>query len=389
MIPGMMGILGISCCLSLASCEKKLDLAHKYDNTESSRPLEIVEPEEDPDNLEYTDKGLYKISEGVPCNIPSSAPRADYLLDGKISVFKKKGAAKFTTVWSADYSMWQDGCDTPWMEENVGGLKKDMTFIGKGKSPVQDGFTDGGMWTIGTHQLSEDKYVAFFHAESHYNGVASQYKSIGVAYSEDGGKTWDKGTKIISGPDPKPAVGEGNGKSYGLGDGCVVWNESRKQWICYYSGFCEDPHDFVISMAASSDPEGKPGTWKKWDGSDFTLEACNQDTGLGAKNYCIAELKGFRGGNPSVMWNRKLDKWMMVYHTWGRGIVFSTSTDGIVWSTPEVIVSYLDAPGGAMYPNFISEEGDLTSEDEFRIYYSADMDSAGKRDLVYRKVKIN
>ena len=375
--------------MAMVSCSRDLDLAHRYDNTESSKPfIEDQTGDETPDDdIPLTEVGGVLISDRVDVTVPSNIPRAGYMLDGKITVGKFGGSDKFTTFWSADYSMMQTDCATPWLEDNIAGLKKDMTVIGKGVTPVIDGFTDGGMWLIGVHELESGKLVGFFHAESHYKGVASQYKSIGVAYSNDGGKTWDKGTKIISGPDPKPAVGEGNGKSYGLGDGCVVWNEARKQWICYYSGFCPDPHDFVLTMAASSDPEGRPGTWKKWDGTDFTTEACNQSTGLGAINVKIAGLT-FRGGNPTVAWNTEIEKWVMVYHTWGRNIVMSFSEDGIEWEEPTTIIGYVQEPGGSMYPNIISAEGDLTCGKQFRVYYSADMDSAGKRDLVYRVIRL-
>ena len=378
--------------LALSSCSRELDLAHKYDNTESSKPFtedtQVPEGPEGPDtDMQFTEVGGILLSDRVKVKVPSGIPRYGYMLDGKITVGKFGGSNDFTTFWSADYSMMQTGCKTPWLEDNIGGLKKNMSVIGKGVTPVIDGFTDGGMWFIGVHELPSGKLAGFFHAESHYPGVNSQYKSIGVSYSTDGGKTWDKGTKIISGPDPKPAVGEGNGKSYGLGDGCVVWNEARKQWICYYSGFCPDPHDFVISMAASSDPEGKPGTWKKWDGNDFTGVGCDQTTGLGDINYKVAGLT-FRGGNPSVAWNTELEKWIMVYHTWGRNIVMSYSKDGIEWEDPVTIIGFVQEQGGSMYPNIISESGDLTCGKEFRVYYSADMDAYGNRDLIYRVIRL-
>ena len=87
----------------------------------------------------------------------------------------------------------------------------------------------------------------------------------------------------------------------------------------------------MITMAESKDPEGKAGTWKKWDGSDFTVEGCNQETGLGGINTSIAGLRQYHGGNPSVMYNTWLGKWIMVYHCWQRYIVISYSDDGIVW----------------------------------------------------------
>ena len=41
-----------------------------------------------------------------------------------------------------------------------------------------------------------------------------------------------------------------------------------------------------------------------------------------------------------------------------------------------------------MYPNIISESGDLTCGKEFRVYYSADMDAYGNRDLIYRVIRL-
>lgn len=368
----------------LISCERTLDLAHKYDNTESSQEKET--PAEPTDDLKYTEKGIFLVSEPVKVVVPNSVPHGQFMLDGKISVIKNKDS--YTTIYSSAFSMWQDGCSTPWLEDNIAKLTDSNKFIGKGITSPINGFTDGGMWTIGVHSLAGSKIAAFFHAESHFPSGDCQYKSIGLAYSSDGGKTFDKGTKIISGPEPKPAVGEGGGKSYGLGDGCVVWNEEKKMWICYYSAYCEDPADFVITMAASTDPEGKPGTWKKWDGSNFTLEACDQNTGLGAKDIKIANLDTYHGGNPSVMYNTVLKAWVMSYHSWQRRLVISTSPDGISWEKPSIIVGIEDEKDGAMYPNFISLEGDLKSGKNFRLYYSANMKSGGSREIYYRKIKL-
>ncbi|MGM9734824.1 MAG: hypothetical protein ACI3ZL_00250 [Candidatus Cryptobacteroides sp.] len=375
----------LACLGCLVSCSRELDLAHRYDNTESSKPFEGEEPSED---VGYIDMGQYLISERIDVPVPEKTPRAHYIPDGKISVTRFSFDSSWRIIWSGDTSYMQEGCSSPYLEDNISSLAGSMGFIGKGVSTSQDGFTDGGMWTIGMHELPDRTLAAFFHAESHYKGVASQYKSIGVAYSSDRGLSWDKGTKIISGPDPKPEVGEGGGKSYGLGDGCVVWNGKLGQWICYYSGYCANPGDFLISMAASSDANALPGTWKKWDGTGFNSQACDSESGLGAPDIRIEGLKNFRGGNPSVSWNTHIRKWMMTYHTWGKEIVMSVSDDGISWSEPFTIIGSELEKGGAMYPNLISTEGDLESGSEFRIYYSADMDnSTGKRSLAYRIVK--
>lgn len=87
---------------------------------------------------------------------------------------------------------------------------------------------DGGAWFIGVHKLMDGRLAGFFHAESHWPGVSAAYKSIGVTYSSDNGLTWETGRRILSGTDPKPENPAGQGESYGLGDGCVVWNARAK-----------------------------------------------------------------------------------------------------------------------------------------------------------------
>lgn len=176
--------------LALSSCSRELDLAHRYDNTESGKPFfdEVMEGEEHT----FTEVGGVLLSDRVKVNVPAGIPRYGYMLDGKISVGKFGGSDDFTIFWSGDYSLMQTGCKTPWLEDHISSLNMSMAVIGKGVTSAINGFTDGGIWLIGVHELPSGKLVGYFHAESHYPGVASQYKSIGVAYSSDGGKTWDK-----------------------------------------------------------------------------------------------------------------------------------------------------------------------------------------------------
>ncbi len=360
-----------------SACDRELDLAHAYDNSSSSKPYEF---DEEFDFDDYTDFGSFVVGDRVICQQNPDIPRYMLWLDGKISV-SKDDSGRFTTYWSADNSLRQTS-SSPWLEENVNALTADMQVFGKDLDPVE-GFYDGGAWFIGVHKLADGRLAGFFHAESHWPGISAAYKSIGVTYSEDNGLTWEKGRRILSGTDPKPENPAGQGESYGLGDGCVVWNEGLKAWICYYSGYCNDPGNFMITMACSEDPAGEAGTWKKWDGQGFSAEGCNQQTQLGGENTKIANLDAYAGGNPSVMWNHYLNKWVMVFHSWGRFICLSTSPDGIAWETPTLLDLGDDS---AMYPNLISEEGDLTGGQAVRLYYAADMNELGQRSLAWRKV---
>ena len=371
----------------LYACDRTWDLSDAYDNTESSKPFipdeeePVDDPTVDPDDGfiqgSLTGGIAYKLGPRQDIEQPSSMPLKGYWTDGKITALKQPNG-KYILFW-AEATSYRQEADTPWLEDNVKTLSGSDAVFGKSISK-QTGFNDGGSWFIGVHSLGGDRMVGFFHAESHWNGGNGEaYKSIGVTYSDDLGKTWEKGTKILGSDETKPETP----RFCGLGDGCVVWNEARKSWICYYSGYCLSVWDYVMSMAESTDDEARPGTWKKWDGSSFTGDGFDPETGIGSQNVSIDNLVHRRGANPSVMYNSYINKWIMVYHGWESYIVMSTSDDGIVWAEPTLLISRTMEPGGVMYPNMISLEGDTSGGQSFRIYYAADMVN-GIRILSYR-----
>ena len=139
-------------------------------------------------------------------------------------------------------------------------------------------------------------------------------------------------------------------------------------------------------MAASSDRTGASGTWKKWDGKDFTIPAYDSSTGLGGENIPVENLEKVPGANPSVMWNTFLEKYVMVYASWEKQIYMSFSDDGIVWSSPELITGSPETP--ACYPNLISGNGDLTGGETVQMYWSHNQNaSTGIRDIAYAKIR--
>lgn len=379
----------VSSSLLLCACDRAWDLSDAYDNTESSKPFIPNQEEEESDTTstevpeeEFIQGSLtggiaYKLGARHDVVQPPTMPLSGYWLDGKMTTLKQPDGT-FILFWSEATSYRQEA-STPWLEDNVGTLTSSDAVFGRSINK-QAGFNDGGSWFIGVHSLGGNRMVGFFHAESHWKGGNGEaYKSIGVTYSDDLGKTWEAGEKILSSDEAKPETP----KFSGLGDGCVVWNDVRKSWICYYSGYCLSVWDYVITMAESTDPEGKPGTWKKWDGSSFTGVGCDPETGVGSVNVSIDKLVHRRGANPSVMFNSHIGKWVITYHCWENYIVMSTSDDGINWEEPIPLITKTMEPGGVMYPNMISSEGDTSGGKSFRIYYAADMVN-GVRDIAYR-----
>jgi len=371
--------------LFTVSCTNKpLDLAHRYENTESQKLYEYRL-----DTMKFIEYDTFEMTDRIGIYKPTNVPKYKYWLDAKTTVIKFSWDTEFTTFWSSSTTYMQKGCKNPWLEENIQLITSSMGCYGKAfQDHVVENFTDGGTWFIGTHELPGEKIVAFFSAESNWEGVSSSaYKSIGVTYSSDHGKTWDAPTMILSGPEPRPSLGEAK-KTYGIGDGCVVWNSDRNAWMCYYSGKCEDTEKYMICMAESKDTEGAAGTWKKWNGKDFTGEGCNARTGRGANDYCISGFKSYPGASPSVMWNSDKKVWMMVYHSSTNEIVYGESSDGINWKNVQVMVDSIMEPDGCMYPNLMCENGDTEGSNQFRLYYSYGIKSSGERSLGVRLIKL-
>ncbi len=303
-----------------------------------------------------------------------------YWPDGKLIPVKKGD------VWQL---FWCESTDamtvasTPYPEDHIPGLVSGSEVWGKGFAEgVTDGFNDGGSWFIAIYPLdTSGNYVGFFHAESHWDDSGTAHKSIGVVYSGDYGQTWHGHEPVITDKSPKPETPAWTG----LGDGCVIWDEASSMYICYYQGRISSGAN-AICMAASTDRNGRSGTWLKWDGSGFTIPAYDKSTGLGGENIPVAGLLSVPGANPSVMWNTFLGKWVMVYASWGKQVYMSFSDDALTWSTPELITGSKDAP--ACYPNLISGDGDLEGGETVTMYWSHNQDGlTGIREMAYAKIR--
>lgn len=307
---------------------------------------------------------------------PAGVYFSGYWPDGKLNLVKKDD------IWQL---FWGEAVDilteneSVWPEDHYSSVKEVNAVFGKGKSSIEN-FNENGSWFIGVFPLDEKgNYVGFFHGESHWDNDGTAHKSIGVTYSSDYGKTWKDTAPIILAPEPKGEKGW-----TGLGDACVIWDHFNERWLCYYQARTGLFGINRLCLAASYDPQGKPGTWKKWDGNSFSGYGCDSSL-KGSKDYALANLKSVPGCNPSVMWNEYLNKWVMVYGSWGKEIYISFSDDGINWSSPEKILGSSSNP--VWYPNLISEEGDKTGGKTVRMYYSYQQSpETGRRKMAYNEI---
>lgn len=291
--------------------------------------------------------------------------------DGKFCVVKKD--SDFQMFWG-EADSFRTTAKSTLVEDHINQVTDENLVFGIDSSePKIPNINENGSWFIGVFPLDDKgRYVGFFHGESHWSLYGKAHKSIGVAYSDDYGKTWHDSAPIIV-DEPKPATEQWSG----LGDGCVVRDEKNGRWVCYFQA--KSWWTNSICMAVSYDPEGKSGTWKKWDGSDFTIDAYDEKTGRGGNNVHLKNLDKKPGANPSVMWNTYLNKWVMAYGTWEHRICISQSEDGIHWSSPQQILGSDEHP--AWYPNLISEEGDTIGGQTVNLYFSYDQGSDGKRKI--------
>lgn len=304
--------------------------------------------------------------------IPSGMYFKGYWPDGKLCVVKKD--TDFIMFWGEANSV-RTEASTAFPEDHINKVISSNVVFGKDKAGNKiTGVNENGSWFIGVFPLDDSgNYVGFFHGESHWSSDGMAHKSICVAYSEDYGVTWKNAAPIIT-DTKKPETPSWSG----LGDGCVIRDKVNGRWICYYQGKVSSGSN-ALCMAVSYDANGASGTWKKWDGSDFTVNAYDSQTGNGGKNIAIKNLKKVPGCNPSVMWNSYLNMWIMTYASWGKQIYISQSSDAINWSTPVAILGTSGSP--AWYPNMISEEGDAEGGKEVQLYFSHNQGADGKRNI--------
>ncbi|MDF1548700.1 MAG: T9SS type A sorting domain-containing protein [Bacteroidales bacterium] len=293
-----------------------------------------------------------QLSEPENVNNPVNYPHFAYYPDGHISVIPDD--LEYIMFW-AEFESHRSIGKSQFVEDQI---TLDPTNAVFGSRCNYNTYDNGGSWLMSVFREQGDELIGFFHAEDHWyphtsNDIA--WKSLGVTYSTDEGKTWSTGSQIITSPTAKPATPTWGGS----GDCCVVWDHINNRWMCYYQ-------ENWILMAISTDPKGAPGTWKKYYNGAFT------EDGLGGQHTKLPGLSSASGGNPSVHWNTYLDKWVMVWHGWSPPVIYiSASADGVNWETPQAIILRTIDPtnGKVWYPTIIGET-DTEAGQIAKIYFA-------------------
>jgi len=238
-----------------------------------------------------------------------------------------------------------------------------------------DDFDNGGSWLYSVFRREDRRMLGFYHAEDHKFPLDPDskwiaYKSIARCTSEDLGLTWSNRAQILTAHQPKPQKADWSG----LGDHCTVWDEKKRRFVCFFQ------EGAILCMAMSEDPDGKPGSWKKWFEGGFT------EPGLGGRATPIPALAKHRGGNPSVQWNTFLNTWIIVWHRWEGDIWISTSDDLVAWAPPKLLLSKPSETSRVWYPTLLGETDQVGGESVKLLYAEFPDSKAARRHFLAREL---
>lgn len=213
--------------------------------------------------------------------------------------------------------------------------------------------------------------------------LKSTWKSIAVTYSNDNGITWERSSPILTSYDTQAEkINDTTSKYGGMGDMCVIWNNSTKQWIMYYN-------EKGMGMAMSDDIYAAPNTWYKIDPYNTT----NRSPGLAGKSYPVdvfSTPSTIKGANPSISYSQYSHQYFIIWHSWTGALYYSTSFDLFQWNNATMLIDTSNnITAKFTYPTFISNTSDyMTDKDGYgRVYYAQLNPQTGFRKWLYVDVR--
>lgn len=173
------------------------------------------------------------------------------------------------------------------------------------------------------------RLVMIYHGENHvFDGVRrddAYHADIGIARSVDGGRSWRRGGRIVSGMVPHRA-GPPPRSALGAGMPSVVVSGGW-YWLFYVDWNTTLP-DAVHLARAPVSGGGAPGTWRKWYRGGFG------EPGIGGRSTPVVlppAATSIYAGIPDVSWNTALGRWLMVFES-NDAFWVAVSSDLVTWS---------------------------------------------------------
>jgi len=231
----------------------------------------------------------------------------------------------------------------------------DAVPMGVVLAPGKPGDFDDGYAGIGSTFKSRDGLVAFYHAEEHFGEAhnpklracnpTTNYWSIGLAVSKDGGRSFRKRGQVITSSSPR---GTDPQTIQGVGDGYVCQDLTGDFLYLYYSdntGVKDRSHTICIARCPVGDI-AKPAAWKKLFNGEFT------EPGLGGQDDAVVLPPVVPGavGQAQVTYLKGMKKYFMLCVVVGAvealvpqpaqtsGIYYAESDDGLRWNKPRPLL---------------------------------------------------
>jgi hypothetical protein len=216
--------------------------------------------------------------------------------------------------------------------------------------------------------------IGIYHTEVRINPDASdtQATEIAVAYSQDGGRTWNKKGVILTGMNELP-IGQ---HVSGAGQPCAII--VGDYIYVYYVDWNNETHTAIHLARSALSDNGMPGTWKKRTAAGFTTE------GIGGKSDPViapsrTESLASYTALPSISYNTHLKRYLAVFEK-RTGFFTATSRDGIEWTNMKEFFAFpkdttLQKENGDIwysYPTYLSDStlSDTITGKTGYLYYS-------------------
>ena len=234
-----------------------------------------------------------------------------------------------------------------------------------------------------TYDLGHSRRLMFVHAERYPTGdVKVFYGTIGLALSDDDGRTWKFLGEIFRPDLPYEEFRRcRDAVNASFGQFVIARTEGRRYFYSYsidHTDSCVTDYAVFrapVGQVVRAAKQGRVSTWHKFDAGEFTQPA------LGGSFTDI--LPGAQTGDFAVTYNAYVDRFLFVYpHQYPRQPYYewrvAESADGVRWGPPAPLG---DATYGERYaPSLIGTANKpQTTGRRFWIYYTASLSSGWDR----------
>jgi len=253
-------------------------------------------------------------------------------------------------------------------------------------------------WMAHHYEIDPKEWLAVFHYEDEHEDMRLARFRLGVAYSGDGGKSYDHLGFAIStwAPDPtegsvkRPGGGHVNISSAGI--------RADDDYIYYYfldsirQSALQDSRPEMAHLAVARAPKnlliqnarnGKNTEWHKYYKGEW------KEPGMGGRSSCLGKMTEY---HTSVMYNTYIRKWVTFDVDWEtRQLCMRRSSDPLDFDVPNEPVFQFGKQNTVAYTSFLSLEDDMaTCGKELYIYFRnhGTDDASGKAFYHIKRLKI-